>query len=250
MAEPITRLSPSTHARNGQFPSALPTPSNPIQRVGANFQRELFEPLHIDLAAALIQLPPLESANNITDYRDGRCSRAGTCSPMELSPNCSPTKFILPLSPNLDVDSPAPFLCPRATDHHPTAFQIASNSFVDRRSSENLSSTSSSHMSIPPCSSPTKDTLPLAFGQEGALPPTRQHFPDILCSSTRHRHPGASDPSSGSHLSRNLISPPGETHNVLSETVVAQGSTFFPGKTVSFTFKQPKKALRTVVNLA
>ncbi|KAJ7120495.1 hypothetical protein C8R43DRAFT_1136879 [Mycena crocata] len=73
------------------FPSAAPTPSSPTQPLETSLERELLEPLWMEPPN-----PALDGANFTPGYDDEPRSRGGTCSPMEVSPNCSPTRFILP----------------------------------------------------------------------------------------------------------------------------------------------------------
>ncbi|KAJ7709716.1 hypothetical protein B0H17DRAFT_1124255 [Mycena rosella] len=256
---PISPLSPeltAVQAKNGYILSTLPTPSSPIRGLETGFERD---PLHIDRSASLVQYPPPDSTTLITNYR------AETCSPMEMSPNCSPTtKFIGSTSlgerhrPTVvirDTGSPAPFFYPPATERDdPAVFHVELESDFfscnGRPRSESFSSTCSSPMAISACSSPTKFLFPpVIFGQESPPTPTKQPSLDIRRSPRHRGQLGASQPSSDSPLSRTRcppIPPHAGTHTLV---VVAQGSAFWPGKTVSFAYKQHQKALQPALNL-
>ncbi|KAF7338143.1 hypothetical protein MVEN_02039100 [Mycena venus] len=200
--------------------------------------RDTLEPL-CDVkmpAAASLGLPPLDCANVIVYDDSEPWTRSGTCSPMEMSPTCSPTKFIpLPsqngrysapdLLPNSRAASPALSMDTPVKESNPIAFRGTAG----RGRSDSLCSTSSSHMAISVCSSPTKFIV-------------REETP-FLCSPMRRGLSGGSEPSSDSHLSKG--GSPSTTEP--AESVVAQGSTFWPGQTLIFRYKQRKKPLRPII---
>jgi hypothetical protein len=101
-------------------------------------------------------------------------------------------------------------------------------------------------MDISACS-PTKFIF---SGLESPLAPTKQGpLDDILCTPALRGLTGESELSSDSHLSRTrrpLTSLGAATH---IENVVAQGSTFWPGKTVIFKYKQHRNPLQPIVPL-
>ncbi|KAJ7775084.1 hypothetical protein B0H16DRAFT_85292 [Mycena metata] len=226
-------------------PSA--TPPSAIQRLESAFEREALEPLYeIEMpASASLALPSLDSTNTDMGYDDddGPRTRAEASSPMEMSPHWSPTKVISPPpSPCTDLhsrvnlairdgaSSPAPFLY----ECEPVAFQASVLVGRPRQRSDSISSTCSSLMDISVCDSPTKF---LCFGQEPTLSPTKQGPPDILDLQAVRRGP-TGDPKSDSVPSGDDVL---RTHKHESGDVIIQASTFWPGQTVVFRYKQNKK---------
>ncbi|KAJ7097757.1 hypothetical protein B0H15DRAFT_618421 [Mycena belliarum] len=207
-AERILSGSAPATAQAAEHLSSALSPTSPIQQPDIGFERDPLEPFIIKNS---MRLPPPD-AKAMTDHRDEDCSRAGTCSPMEMSPNCSPTRFIWAFLPSGDtrhspstlemelgdVDASATVLCPSrmVVEPIPTVLHIASN--LARRRSDSLASTSSSPMDISPSSSPTKFLLPpFVFSQEPTPTLRKQGPPD---SPTPRGHTGMSD---GLHLPSN-----------------------------------------------
>ncbi|KAJ7510058.1 hypothetical protein B0H11DRAFT_2215882 [Mycena galericulata] len=240
--DPVPRL--ATIEPQGVIrPPAAVGPSDPIHGIETSTERELSEPLHVEPSAfaSLAQLPRIDTHSTIRVlYHNGERA-TGSCSPMLMSPDLSPTKTILPQSPRRDdglIANPAigdaaplaPSMCRPTADCEAMALDMCA--IARRRRSDSLSSTSSSHMDISPCSSPTK----FLFGQ-GLETPT-----DILCSPRPRVNTGGSDPGTSRETCALASSHP-------KQLSVTQNSIFWPGKTVVFTYKQQPKIAPPVVRL-
>ncbi|KAJ6525637.1 hypothetical protein B0H19DRAFT_585306 [Mycena capillaripes] len=228
------------------LPSApTPYPLPPFEPV---FEPELLEPLHdIETPASVsLALPPLDCANTEMGCQDEEPSsweRAGTCSPMEISPICSPTKFLSLSPPCADL----PIRETAFWDHQCEliALRLDSNP-AGRRRSDSLSSTSSS-MAISACSSPTKF---ISFGQEPPLPPAKQAPPDILCSLIHRGLTGESEHDPDLHLSQDCCPLTSSMRPETENVGVAQESMFWPGRSFVFTYAQyRRKPLQSLVQL-
>ncbi|KAJ7724446.1 hypothetical protein DFH07DRAFT_263578 [Mycena maculata] len=246
--ESVPRLAtPESQTINVPCPSAPATSSSPPESFETSRQRELLdlEPLHIEIptSASLAQLSPLDSTIPVMDL-DEQQIRAGTCSPMVMSPDCSPTKAILPHSPcgddgryspaNPAIEDPFEYLM-----EYESSMVLESSPWCGTRARRDSLSSDSLHidMDISPCSSPTK------FIFLHAQPPA-----DIPCSPTLRGHTGAF---THTHTRERcpLSCPSVGTHTQPSKTAVAQPSIFWPGQTVVFTFKQPKRSAQPAMRL-
>lgn len=221
------RAAPIPELSDEPFTSAGPTFASPIQL--HEFQSKV-----VPVQSADLPLVPRLSL----DYDDPPRSRATTCSPMAISPGYSPTRFIFstslrgPDTPIQDSPSPARLVClPVAECVQPLLDARQPSSRVDHWHAGSISSTGSFHMDI---SSPTTQCTPSVFSGR----------PDLACprSDPQHVHPRlCPSDSSLKDVSESLL-----LKSTSECQIVAGQSTFWPGKTVTFTYKQKRSARPTV----